>query len=61
MARITVTLREDERQALVAMAASELRDPRDQARAILREEMQRRGLLKGEIKSSQQVGKGGQK
>ena len=45
MSRVVVTLRKDEREALVKLALAELRNPRDQARHILRQELQRRGLL----------------
>jgi hypothetical protein len=43
--RITVTLEREERSALMRLAEAELRDPRDQARLILRHELQQRGLL----------------
>jgi plasmid stability protein len=45
MTKVIVTLREDERKALVVLALSELRSPADQARHILRQELSRRGLL----------------
>lgn len=45
MSRVIVTLTDEERRALVALSASELRDPHDQARHILREELQRSGFL----------------
>ena len=48
MARVTITLREDERRALVELATSELRNPRNQARLVLRQEFERRGLLQPE-------------
>ena len=47
-ARITITFTRSERSALMKLAEQELRDPRDQARLILREELERRGLLKQE-------------
>ncbi len=50
MARVTITLQEDERNALVELAVLELRDPREQAKFILRQELIRRGLLKSEEK-----------
>jgi hypothetical protein len=45
MSRVVVTLRQDEREALVHLAFSELRSPRDQLRHILRRELQQRGFL----------------
>ena len=42
---IAVTLREDEREALGRLADAERRDPRDQAALIIRQELERRGLL----------------
>ncbi len=51
MARVTIVLREDESKALVKLASTELRDPRDQARFLLRSELERRGLLQPESAS----------
>lgn len=45
MTKVIVTLLEDERKALVTLALSELRNPADEARHILRQELSRRGLL----------------
>jgi len=45
MTRIVVTLDKDERQALSVLALNELRDPRLQARYLIRNELERRGLL----------------
>ena len=45
MTRFQVTLDGAEADALVELAASELRDPRDQLRMILRQELARLGLL----------------
>ena len=45
LTRITVTLTTQERDALRALAEKELRDTRAQAALIIREELQRRGLL----------------
>ena len=45
MTRVTVTLRQDEREALCLLAARERRDPRDQAAMLIRNELKRRGLL----------------
>lgn len=47
MARVTITLEQDERSALVALANQERRDPRQQAALILRRELERLGLLSG--------------
>jgi hypothetical protein len=43
--RMTITLSEDERTALVQMAGNEFRRPQEQLRYILRTEAQKRGLL----------------
>jgi len=45
MNRITVNLQQDEREALVVLAEQERRDLRQQAAVILRQELERRGLL----------------
>lgn len=43
--RMTIVLSKDEAEALTAIARDELREPRDQLRLLLREELSRRGLL----------------
>jgi len=43
--RLTVTLEQSEYSALLRVSESELRDPRDQIRFVLRQELERRGLL----------------
>ncbi len=43
--RLTINLSEAEQKALEKVAASELRDKRDQARLILREGLAQRGQL----------------
>ncbi len=43
--RLTINLSQLERQALEKIATVELRDLRDQARFILRQEFERRGFL----------------
>ena len=48
MARIWVTLQEDEREALRAIAQRERRDPRAQAALMIRRELEREGLLPAE-------------
>lgn len=45
MTRITITLDEKEKSALHALSKSELREPRQQAALIIRQELERRGLL----------------
>ncbi|RLC75121.1 MAG: hypothetical protein DRI81_12620 [Chloroflexi bacterium] len=45
MNRISVNLQQDEREALVVLAEQERRDLRQQAAVILRQELERRGLL----------------
>jgi len=45
MTRITVTLCQDERKALITLANRERRDPRQQAALCIRRELERCGLL----------------
>lgn len=45
MVRLQVALSMAEAEALGKWAISELRDPRDQIRLLLRDELRRRGLL----------------
>lgn len=45
MTRITITLNEQEKSALRALSEIEFRDPRQQAALIIRQELERRGLL----------------
>ena len=45
MARITLTLTADEKDALLNLAQSKRRDPRDQAALILREYLRIAGFL----------------
>ncbi len=45
MVRLQVLLDTSEANLLAQLAASELRDPRDQIRLIVRQELKRRGLL----------------
>jgi hypothetical protein len=45
MMRVTVTLEPEEKAALLRLAQIERRDPRRQAALILRQELERRGLL----------------
>ena len=45
MIRISINLREDERKALAQLADIERRDARQQAALLVRNELERRGLL----------------
>lgn len=45
MARIMITLQQNEREALIELAQRERRDPRDQAALIIRRELERADLL----------------
>ena len=45
MTRITISLRDQEKTALRALAEKEFRDPRAQAALIIRQELERRGFL----------------
>ena len=45
MTRITISLRDPEKMALRVLAETEFRDPRQQAALIIRQELERRGLL----------------
>ncbi|MCB8980380.1 MAG: hypothetical protein H6657_23465 [Ardenticatenaceae bacterium] len=49
MARIQLILNDDEVESLAKWAFLECRDPRDQARYVLRKEMKRLGLLEPDI------------
>ncbi len=48
MARITVTLKPDERDALSVLAAREMRDPRAQAALLIRRALEEAGYLKAD-------------
>jgi hypothetical protein len=45
MTRITISLQDPEKMALRVLAETEYRDPRQQAALIIRQELERRGLL----------------
>ncbi|MBP6177963.1 MAG: hypothetical protein KA480_06535 [Anaerolineales bacterium] len=45
MARIILNMKPEEKSALLFLAEMEFRDPRDQAALIIRQELQRQGLL----------------
>jgi hypothetical protein len=45
MTRVPVPMTIEEREGLRALAGLEMRDPREQARFLIREELNRRGLL----------------
>ncbi len=50
MSRISILLNAKEFQALVAAAESHYRHPREEARFMLRQELERGGFLHGQIK-----------
>ncbi len=50
--RLMVTLEQREADALAHLAALELRDPREEARFLVRQELIRLGLLKQEVNPS---------
>lgn len=56
MVRLQIVLDPNEANVLAKWAASELRDPRDQIRLVLRKELERRGLIEpqriGEVDKS---------
>jgi len=56
MLRFTVNLQTEEREALVALAQQERRDPRDQAAIIIRDVLRARGLLPGPATGAGQAG-----
>ncbi len=58
MERMTVKLTTEERQALQSLAQFEVRDFRDQARFIIRKELENRGLL--QFKQNKQHAQEGQ-
>ncbi len=45
MARITLTINESERKGLIALSERERRDPRNQAALLIRQALERAGLL----------------
>jgi len=53
--RMQIVLEANEAEALLALARAELRDPREQARLLLRRELMRRKLLPPETKGRQQA------
>jgi len=53
MVRLQVVLNPTEADVLAQWAASELRDPRDQIRFVLRQEFKRRGLLPADDRHSE--------
>lgn len=52
--RLRLTLEQDEYSALLEIAAVELRNPGDQARYMLRCELERRGLLPAKQQQAEQ-------
>lgn len=55
MRKVTITVDECERVALVQLAQRERRDPRDQAALIVRRELERLGLIEPEIKHADEI------
>jgi hypothetical protein len=45
MTRITISLKDQEKMALCALAEKKFRDPRAQAALIIRQELERQGFL----------------
>jgi hypothetical protein len=58
MERFTVRLRTEERDAIWRLAQQERRDPRDQAALIIRQELERRGLLTSPADADARQGEG---
>ena len=58
--RITVTLDQPEYSGLLELAVRELRDPRDQLRVILRQELKQCGLLPAASEEAAELGRGAQ-
>jgi hypothetical protein len=58
MSRVPILLDEKSAVALVALAKQELRDPRQQAAMIIRQELERRGLITKSPRSDQQAQRG---
>jgi len=56
MTKLMVSLENTEAEALAQLAYAELRDPREQLRLILRQELARRGLLNTPASTLEQVG-----
>jgi hypothetical protein len=57
--RVTLTLEQPEYSALLKVALAELRSPQDQARYILRRELERHGHLASQTQGAEQGGKDG--
>lgn len=58
LTRISVPITTEEREALRALAKSELRDPREQVRFLLRQEFEKRGFLPTNANSDVTTGQG---
>ncbi len=54
MSRVMIPLEDDEREALLNLAQCEKRDPRQQAALLVRESLERRGLLASHIIANKQ-------
>ncbi len=58
MSKITLTLKIEEKQALIDLADEQRRDPRDQAALFIREALEARGLLNENQKMNIKVSQG---
>ena len=64
MNRLTVTLRQDEREALHVLSLRERRDMRDQAAILIRRQLEQAGLLPIELSEptpARPAGQGGER
>ena len=59
MAQITIFLKTTEKAALRLLAEQEFRDPRAQAALIIRQELERRGLLSAQNDHQEEGNQGG--
>jgi hypothetical protein len=55
MTRITLSLEACEKEALIELAARELRDPQSQAALIIRNDLERRGFLAASAKNKSPI------
>jgi hypothetical protein len=61
MVRLQITLDQIEADVLISWATAELRDPREQIHLVLRQELERRGLLQAELASLTDANRTGSK
>lgn len=59
MTKLQISLSRDEADALARWAASELRDPRDQIRLVVRRELERTGYLRSteHVRQAEELGR----